>query len=80
LVGGHAHLLCPHMYTLVYITLVNKCPHMLNKSMAKKDRMITLDERHVQAVENLKNSPRGFNLSQYVRKKLEEDFPDKFDE
>jgi len=53
---------------------------MLNKSMAKKDRMITLDERHVQAVENLKNSPRGFNLSQYVRKKLEEDFPDKFDE
>jgi hypothetical protein len=47
--------------------------------MSKENRVVTLDEEHLQAIEELKKQPSGFNFSQYVRKKLEEDFPGEFE-
>ena len=46
--------------------------------MSKKNRVITLDQEHLDAIEKLDERPSGFNLSKYVRKKLEEDYPDEF--
>lgn len=44
-----------------------------------KDKIVTLTKKHLEAIEELKERPGGFNFSQYVRKKLEEDFPEHFD-
>lgn len=46
--------------------------------MSKKNRVITLDQKHLDVVEKLDERPSGFNLSKYVRKKLEQDFPEEF--
>lgn len=43
-----------------------------------KDKIVTLREEHLEAISELKERPGGFNFSQWVRKKLEEDFPEKF--
>ncbi len=44
-------------------------------SMSKKDKMITLDQEHIEVVES-----KALNLSKYVRNKLEEDFPQEFED
>lgn len=57
----------------------NLCPHMVTEVPRMKDRMITLSDEHLEAIEEIKERPGGFNLSQYIRNKLEEDFPEKFE-
>jgi len=44
-----------------------------------QDKLVTMNDDHVEVIEELRKRPGGFNFSQYVRKKLEEDFPEKFD-
>lgn len=41
--------------------------------------MITLNEEHEKAIDNLKERPSGLNFSQWVRKTLEKEFPGQFD-
>ena len=79
MVGRHALHVCLHMRTLVFITYGIICKHILNLDMSKKNRMLTLDEEHIEAIEKLNERPSGFNLSKYVRKSLEEDYPDEFE-
>jgi membrane protease subunit (stomatin/prohibitin family) len=43
--------------------------------MSKENKMITLDQEHIDVVES-----KALNLSKYVRNKLEEDFPQEFNE
>ncbi|WEL23203.1 hypothetical protein [Candidatus Nanohalovita haloferacivicina] len=45
-----------------------------------KDKIVTLKEEHIEAISNLKERPGGFNFSQWVRKKLEEDFAEEFNQ
>jgi len=52
---------------------------MVTEVPRMKDRMITLSDEHLEAIEEIKERPGGFNLSQYIRNKLEEDFPEKFE-
>lgn len=40
-----------------------------------KRKNITLTQKHIQVIEN-----KAINLSQYVRNKLEEDYPNEFEE
>jgi len=47
--------------------------------MAKENRVVTLEEKHQEAINKLKEKPSGFNFSQYVRKSLEDDYPELFD-
>jgi hypothetical protein len=51
----------------------------MNNSGNSKNKMVSLYPKHIEAIEELKERPGGFNFSQYVQKKLEEDFPEKFD-
>jgi len=51
----------------------------MSKQVMSNEKLITLSDRHEEVIEELREEPGGFNFSQYVRKKLEEDFPNKFD-
>lgn len=51
----------------------------MQKKGMSNEKLITLHEEHEKVIDELRERPGGFNFSQWVRKKLEEDFPDKFD-
>jgi len=45
-----------------------------------ENRTVSLKDEHLEAIEELReNRPGGFNLSAYLRKRLEDDFPEKFE-
>jgi hypothetical protein len=51
----------------------------MNDSGNSLNKMVSLYPKHEEAIEELKDRPGGFNFSQYVQKKLEEDYPELFD-
>jgi len=52
---------------------------LMTESKTTQNKMISLYPRHIQVIEELNERPGGFNFSQYIQKKLEEDFPEHFD-
>jgi hypothetical protein len=52
---------------------------LMSEESTTKNKMLSLYPKHIEAIEKLKERPGGFNFSQYVQKKLEEDFPEYFD-
>jgi len=64
----------------VYTLKALPCKYQyMSKQVMSNEKLITLSDRHEEVIEELREEPGGFNFSQYVRKKLEEDFPNKFD-